>query len=142
MIKNALNNFRKPKGVFRSMCFLILSSAVSAVYVQSEELPILKVKPNKCIALHKGQECYQTVKFRISEIQDEKYCLIENEVAAPLFCWSETSTQIFSFEFVSTQSKTYYLRNESKNKIVAETQISVAWVYKSTKKPTSGWRLF
>lgn len=108
----------------------------------NSKAPQLKAKPNKCIALNKGQECYQTVKFRIEASKPIEYCLVEVVDGQALHCWQTDVSLVFAYEFVASETQTYYLREENSKKIVAETQVSVAWVYKSTKKPVSGWRLF
>ncbi len=126
--------------VFAPLSALVLLLICSSSY--GEEQAILSVKPERCIALHKGQTCYQTVKFNWQLPNNDEYCLFETSKPEPLVCWIGTEEVIYTTPFVSTVSLEYQLRHKLSEKVLANTRITVAWVYKSNRKGNSAWRLF
>ncbi len=103
---------------------------------------LLVLKPNRCIALHQGQTCYQEVVFRW-EAQDAQhnYCIVEQESQKPLHCWLGGSPGKFAFDFGSDRSTRFQLQRDD-GVVMTELDMVVAWVYKSRRKRGSGWRLF
>ncbi|MDO3387638.1 DUF3019 domain-containing protein [Gilvimarinus sp. SDUM040013] len=100
------------------------------------------VKPSRCIALHKGQKCYQTVEFSWRLVSGGLYCLYSSTSTEPLVCWQGKALSSFHYEFQSAESITFYIRNETLASTQAKTKVDVAWVYKNRQKASSGWRLF
>ncbi|RZA06940.1 MAG: DUF3019 domain-containing protein [Moraxellaceae bacterium] len=101
----------------------------------------LTAKPNKCIALRKGQDCYQTISFKWHTPATGEYCLVAQGQTKPLHCWRGSGTPPFNHEFVGQQSQRFYLLNET-GETLQTTEVVVAWVYTSDKRTTGGWRLF
>lgn len=104
--------------------------------------PVLAAKPDRCVALHQGQVCYQTVRFvwrALDPVYD--YCLLESPGGAVVHCWLGGRTGEITFEFGSAQSQVFELKR-SDGELISEVEIVVAWVYKSSRKRSSGWRLF
>lgn len=102
----------------------------------------LHVKPNRCIALHQGQVCYQKLHFTWTTPSTGDYCLVKQSTSETLICWQGQSTTRYTYRFKSSHSDIFILRDQSDNLDIDHTTVDVAWVYKNTKKVTSGWRLF
>jgi len=108
---------------------------------QDQALAIF-AKPGRCVALHQGQTCYSKVTFRWRELNDKyNYCIVENGASRPLHCWIGGQAGHFVYDFGSNKSVRYQLMREDE-KIIAETEVQVAWVYKSRQRRSTGWRLF
>lgn len=103
---------------------------------------LLSVKPNRCVALRHGQYCYQKLQFVWQNTGDDRTCLYESDAGEPLACWGSRSPFEFNYQFKSTVNKTFLLKNERTQTTLSEVEVVVAWVYKSSKKVSTGWRLF
>lgn len=102
----------------------------------------LTLKPNRCVALHQGQVCYQEVVFQWDALDAQyNYCIVELNVARPLYCWLGGRAGRFVYDFGSDKSSRFQLQRDN-GSVVAELEIVVAWVYKGRQKRNSGWRLF
>ncbi len=124
---------------------LIISTLVATNQSLAENQPetnALRVKPNRCIALHEGQQCYQKLQFSWTTPERGHYCLYQRETDVPLICWQGNDMNRYTYKFESKQNKVFLIRDEDTENIMTETEVSVAWVYKRTKKVTTGWRLF
>ena len=102
----------------------------------------LNVKPNRCVALRQGQYCYQKLQFTWQNFGKDRVCLYERGSSEPLTCWANSEPYKFIFRFKSTENKTFFLKNERTQLILSEVEVVVAWVYKSGKQVSTGWRLF
>jgi len=118
--------------------FTLVSSSASA----EGELIALDVKPNRCIALHQGQICYQTLRFQWLTPAIGEYCLYQQAVSEPLLCWSGKKITTVAYEFESDRSLAYQIRRKGEENVLAQAQVKIAWVYKKGRKSASGWRLF
>jgi len=108
----------------------------------SSQLAQLKVTPKPCVALHKGQKCYLEVTFSWQHPQASNYCLVNTTINKTIRCWKQQTEGEFSFDFQSKQSNNFALRHQESAIDIASTAIPVAWVYKSSKRAKSTWRLF
>ena len=102
----------------------------------------LDVTPKRCIALHKGQTCYLEVTFSWQTPKIDDYCLVNTTTSRVITCWQQEKKGQFGFDFQSTISNDFVVRSQKSGKIHAMAQIPVAWVYKSSKRAKSTWRLF
>jgi len=102
----------------------------------------LKVTPKPCVALHKGQKCYLEVTFSWQHSQVSNYCLVNTTINKTMRCWKQQTKGEFSFDFQSKLSNDFALRSQKSAIDIARTTIPVAWVYKSSKRAKSTWRLF
>lgn len=100
---------------------------------------LFSVKPNKCVAMNKGQVCYQKLRFQFSA-PNGNYCLISKTQSLPLKCWRATTDGQFIHPFQSTTDIEYQLVDEN-SQTIATTSVVVAWVYKKSRK-RNRWRLF
>lgn len=128
--------------------FILISASVSAETIvnsvpdTAQASAYLKVTPKRCIALRKGQVCYLDVDFSWQHPKINDYCLVNTTTSKTIKCWKQQRQGEFSFDFQSTLTNDFALRHKASTKNLANTQISVAWVYKSTKRAKSTWRLF
>lgn len=102
----------------------------------------LTVTPKRCVALRQGQVCYQNITFTWQQATIGNYCLVELSTLNNIQCWSQQKMGKFTFDFQSDKSKTFVLRHEGKEDNLATTDITVSWVFKSSKRPRSSWKLF
>lgn len=124
-----------------SICLMVTSN----VYASSTDIPHtakLKVTPKPCVALHKGQKCYLEVTFSWQHPQLSNYCLVNTTRNKILKCWLQQATGEFDFDFQSTLTNDFSLRKHDSTVDLAQATIPVAWVYKSSKRAKSTWRLF
>jgi len=129
------------QGVWVAAIYAMLFVA-PLVAQEAGESGVLKVKPDRCIALRQGQFCYQKVVFQWSTSAAHTYCLYAYEVDSPMVCWSGSKLSVFEYDFKSMQDQSFYLKDEDTEEILGEVNVDVAWVYKSGKKVSTGWRLF
>lgn len=102
----------------------------------------LQLKPHRCVALHQGQVCYQTVQLSWSASQPANYCLYQQFNEAPLYCWQNAAAGQHRYEFASDSSVQLQLINIQTNSVVATATVEVAWVYKANTRRKTHWRLF
>lgn len=100
---------------------------------------LFTVKPNKCVAMNKGQVCYQKLRFQFSA-PTGNYCLISKTQSVPLKCWRATTDGQFIHPFQSSTDIEYQLVDEN-SQTIATTSVIVSWVYKKSRK-RNRWRLF
>ena len=129
-------------------CGFILFSANAAATQSntmtnnSVQLAQLKVTPKPCVSLRKGQKCYLEVTFKWLHPKVSDYCLVNITTNKLVKCWQQQAKGEFSFDFQSRLSNDFVLRQQGSATNLARTQIPVAWVYKSSKRAKSTWRLF
>ncbi|MBX2880961.1 MAG: DUF3019 domain-containing protein [Granulosicoccus sp.] len=107
--------------------------------VEASEMK-LTVTPDKCVALRKGQTCYQTlsIKFTASEVGD--YCLKIAGQSEMLKCWSSTTSTEYRYELAASEAVIFEMV-DAKQSTIASEKVTVAWVYKQSRS-RSRWRLF
>ena len=109
----------------------------------------LLLNPSRCVALHQGQVCYQTVKLHWKTPLVGNYCVYQSPKDQspstqdqPLNCWRNAAEGVFIFEFAGDSSTSIGLINGDDNTLVLEAIFEVAWVYKSNSRRKSHWRIF
>ncbi|GIU05259.1 MULTISPECIES: DUF3019 domain-containing protein [unclassified Shewanella] len=98
--------------------------------------------PEQCVALHKGQTCYQDVLFQWQTPAAGRYCLIESKNRQQLTCWDGQSVQQYQYSFEGDATTAFSLIRHDNLQLLAEVKVIVTWVYKAPKQSPSGWRLF
>lgn len=130
------------------LCYfaLILLAFTWANYSRSAEpdqnIDGLFVTPERCVAVRQGQTCYQEVTFNWHQSSQGNYCLVELSTMDVLQCWQHVSFGEFELDFQSSESRDFALRGQDKTANLAVTSITVSWVFKSSKRPKSSWKLF
>jgi hypothetical protein len=117
---------------------LCLTSLVNA----NESQYGLTVSPKRCVALRQGQICYQEVTFEWQQTLTRNYCLVELPTQEVLKCWQQVQKGSFDFDFQYNQSTNFALREQGKDQNLSIVPITVSWVFKSSKRPKSSWKLF
>jgi hypothetical protein len=121
---------------------LWLSQAQAQPQAQGAADAILRIKPTRCIALHEGQTCYQTLKVEWQADAVDSYCLYQQDNKTPVLCWENLASARGSYEFESDSTRKFILMRKRDNKILAESSVEVAWVYDSRSRRESHWRIF
>ncbi|KGJ92449.1 DUF3019 domain-containing protein [Thalassotalea sp. ND16A] len=105
-------------------------------------VPMLKLSPKQCIALHQGKKCYVDIElqWRTPEIGD--YCLFSSQQRSPLTCWQQDDKGEFKKEIVANQNVIFILKAHGSNKSIATVELEMAWVYKKNSRSRSSWRIF
>lgn len=98
------------------------------------------VKPQKCVALHKGQTCYQKLKFHWNST-NQNLCLFRKGEEKPLHCASNDKPVSYHYELAASEGSYFELRNAS-DESVATLFVDVVSVYKGKRRATTGWRIF
>lgn len=98
--------------------------------------------PQQCVALHKGQTCYQDVLFRWNTPEQGHYCLVQSKNQRQLACWNGMSILQYQYSFEGDKTTTFSLVRNNEIKPLAQVKVVVTWVYKAPKQSQSGWRLF
>ena len=121
--------------------FLFVAHVVRADAAEVEAA-LLQLKPNRCVALHQGQVCYQNIQLSWSTNQAGDYCLYQQNANVPVFCWQGAATGMHQYEFASDAPVQLQLVNMHTKTPVAMATIEVAWVYKANTRRKTHWRLF
>lgn len=137
-VDRSLVRNRLTSGLF----ILALLSAENVVSQESTQLQenVLKITPNKCIALKKGQICYQSLRIQFTPATTSEFCLKVSNQSEPLECWSGNEPVEFQYRFASRTDLTFEFIDMRKQ-IMASATFDVAWVYKHSRK-RNRWRLF
>jgi hypothetical protein len=115
---------------------------VTAESEQRQQNQNLVVSPKRCVALRQGQICYQEVAFRWQQLQVGNYCLVELPTQEILKCWQQVRSGEFDLDFQYNQSTRFALRVQGQEQNLSVVPITVSWVFKSSKRPKSSWKLF
>jgi Protein of unknown function (DUF3019) len=103
---------------------------------------LLQIKPARCIALHEGQLCYQTLKIQWETSNADNYCLYQQGSSSPLVCWDNVAQATEKYEFESSTSQKFVLIRKSDAQVVADFIVTVAWVYDANTHRENHWRIF
>lgn len=130
--------------LFKKISVIGLFFFLSAAAIADDNAPVvsLAAKPARCIALHEGQVCYQTVRFEWRTSVAEAYCLYEEGAGNPLQCWESGLQGAARYEFESKLSKKFVLLRKRDSKVMTQFVLEVAWVYDASSHRESHWRIF
>ncbi|BDY07020.1 hypothetical protein F0521_40610 [Ferrimonas sp. YFM] len=124
----------------RTLCCSLMLMPLSALGMDS---PVqFTATPERCIALHKGQLCYQDVEFNWQTPESGRFCLMQARDRQQLLCWTGRSRQNYLFSFEGDKTTRFSLIREGEPVPLAEVKVEVTWVYKAPRQSRSGWRLF
>jgi hypothetical protein len=131
------------KMYLRLFSLVVLTSFLPSPAFASSDTPfIFKVSPERCVALRQGQTCYQLVTFSWQYVQEGNYCLVALSTSKVLQCWQQTNVGLFELDFQSSENQEFALRRQGQDENIATALVTVAWVFKSSKRPKSNWKLF
>lgn len=126
---------------FYSWLPLILFAAPSIASEHKQPITFTAT-PEQCVALHKGQVCYQDVLFQWQTPASGRFCLMLSQDQQPLTCWEGKALQQYKYSFESDSTTIFSLVSQDDLNAVAKVKVVVTWVYKAPKQSPSGWRLF
>lgn len=107
-----------------------------------DDAVIFTATPERCIALHKGQTCYQDVNFRWQTPDIGQYCLVLNSSHHQIMCWDGNAMQQYQYAFEGDKTTTFSLFRDGEALPLAQVKVVVTWIYQAPKQSRSGWRLF
>jgi hypothetical protein len=113
-------------------------SSVSADKHRSIEFSAL---PEQCVTLRQGRDCFAEINIHWQSSNMQTLCLYQKGVEQHLKCWRNSESAHITIEFISNKSVSYQLRNLSNDKLIAETEVKVSWLHKSSIRKRR-WRLF
>ncbi len=101
----------------------------------------LQVTPSSCVALHRGQVCFQRLQLRWNNPAGRRLCLFLQPLEEALHC-STVSPAVYRHEYRSAESEVFILREAVSGEVLSTATVTTAWVYRTGKRSSSGWRLF
>ena len=125
--------------MFFSTFMLTLSLAMTAE--SSLNGVNLTPKPNSCVSLRQGKTCYTPIEISWQTQKIEDYCLYMEGKEQPIKCWKRSNRGSIEFDFQSSETLAFQLRAGVEQVTVAQTKVSVGWVYNSSNKKRR-WRIF
>jgi len=102
----------------------------------------LKVSPSTCVALHKRQACRKTISITWPALPIGRYCIHDSQFTGPLKCWQANELNSVAVAYRSATSIRYEIRLHNSDMIIAHATVKTAWVYNTSRRSSSGWRLF
>lgn len=125
-----------------SLWLLLLCLITPLPALSQDSSIVFTATPERCVALHKGQTCYQDVLFQWQTPQVGSYCLVMSKSLRQLACWNGQSVQKYQYSFEGDSTTAFSLIRNDEVEPLAEVKVVVTWVYKAPKQSQSGWRLF
>ncbi|WP_340676706.1 DUF3019 domain-containing protein [Paraglaciecola sp.] len=110
--------------------------------VPSDQTNELHIKPNTCVSLHQGQTCFVNLTISWNMANSNDYCLYSSAQPTPIKCWIASNQGVITQDFSAEQTLHFYLKLDKSNTVVAESELSISWVYKKQQKSRLTWRLF
>ncbi len=132
-------NIKMIKNAFLIICGLLLWPT----YLYADEPQVeLILKPNQCVAMQQGQQCYVDIVFSWKSTQVSDYCLYSSQDQRALKCWQSTEHGFFGAEIESNKNVRFYIKHPESQRILATAELEMAWVYKKTNRSNVSWRMF
>jgi hypothetical protein len=100
-----------------------------------------KALPEQCVTLRQGRDCFAKINMHWQSNSKKTLCLYQKGLEQHIKCWHNIDSATITIEFISNKSTSYQLRRLSDNKLIAETQVKVSWLHKSSARKRR-WRLF
>lgn len=108
----------------------------------SAQYDIIIATPNQCVALNRGQVCYQEVTLVWRSAKPGDYCVRSSQKDAPLRCWQGEQEGELALEIEADESVLFTLNDAPADNKLAEALMRVAWVYQQKRRKIASWRLF
>ncbi len=122
-------------------CFSVLAKQTEAD-ISGAELNILIANPKQCVAMNKGQVCYQDVVLQWRSVATGDFCVRSSQATEPLACWQGQRNGELALSVEATESVLFTLNDQPTDTKLAEAMMRVAWVYKQSRSKITSWRLF
>ena len=114
---------------------------VSSPIISSPMVRLI-LRPDQCVALHQGQDCYVNIKLNWTASSQDKYCLFSSQQSQAIQCWGMNVSGQYRAEIIASRNVSFTLRKADSKKVLASTELEMAWVYKKGKRQHSSWRVF
>jgi hypothetical protein len=105
-------------------------------------VPMMKISPKQCIALHQGKRCYVDIELQWLTPEKGDYCLYSSQQRSPLMCWQQDNKGEFKKEIVANEDVMFLLKAHGSSQSIAKVKLEMAWVYKKNSRSRSSWRIF
>jgi len=102
----------------------------------------LHAHPHTCVAMRRGNVCYQDVELVWTGTGPGAFCLHRAATDEALACWRDRERERHVHRYASESSERYELRREGAATALATATVGTAWVYRNRRRVLSGWRLF
>ena len=142
MVKIPAFNIKFPHMSILSGMLTIAAFSIHLAQAKTPENKRLIIKPQTCVSLHQGQQCFVNLKLSWQMPTPNDYCLYYSAQIEPVKCWLNSSQGIFLLDFSADQSTRFWLTIQNQQQILAESELTVSWVYKKQQKSRLTWRLF
>lgn len=129
------------KVVLRIVVFALVVLTTSSIADEKPGNVELAAKPTSCVALHRGQLCFQKIRFTWVAELDRLYCLYQDDKDTALYC-SEDRKNVYVHEYASETYQSFSLLDVETGNVVSRLKVNTAWVYRTGRRSSSGWRLF
>jgi len=127
-------------------CLLTLGSAPALADPAAVEPVHLDVRPDTCVALHRGQTCFRRITLSWPSLPDGRYCLVREPDDGALVCFRAGERRQWLHDYADPSAERYRLERVPADggvqRVVAVAEVSTAWVYRDSRRGASGWRLF
>jgi hypothetical protein len=135
---HAFSNYNIPLVVVNFIASGILYAKVEVSDVNNK---FLKIKPNNCVAISQGRDCFADLEISWQLSQPKNVCLFELGVERPIKCWSKKHKGSYSVSFVAKIDTEFLLVNAASGEVLINEVMSVTWVYRESRKKRR-WRVF
>ncbi|MBQ4831722.1 DUF3019 domain-containing protein [Pseudoalteromonas sp. MMG010] len=125
---------------FKWHCLLLLFFPLWA-QAESEILTSLIAKPDTCVALREGRNCYTDVILTWQQPKIGNYCLRNATTKYIMQCWLKQRTGSFNYSFDSATSITFEIYDSNTSKVLSSAEVKLQWVYQN-RQIKRRWRLF
>lgn len=134
-----------------SVAALIFSSKAWALQnpanqvLDAKESITMTLSPQQCVALHEGQQCFAEISISWASPIAKNYCLYSSQSAKPITCWNNSDQGAVEYNLETSKNVQFIMMQvltNQPNKLVAESELQVSWVYKKKQKSRLSWRLF
>ena len=102
----------------------------------------ITLKPNQCVSVHQGEQCFVDIELDWQAAHMNDYCLYVSDQDSPLQCWSNAQSGHFAREISTNKNLTFSIKVKNTSNISAQQTLKMAWVYKKTIRSRMTWRLF
>lgn len=102
---------------------------------------LFTAQPEQCVTLRQGRDCFASIQLQWQTPTEQTVCLFREKELTKIKCWQKSDHGEVAIEFESNESITYQLRTVNDDKLIAQTQIKVSWLHKSSARKRR-WRLF
>lgn len=103
---------------------------------------ILIATPNQCVALNRGQKCYQQVTLVWETIMIGDYCIYSKPHTNALRSWHGQNEGEMDLTVETAENIEFSLQKLTPAITLASTTMRVAWVYRQKRQQIASWRLF